>query len=99
MLKKVSAYMNVPLSDYDEDTLFHVVELLKDSLREQSVESILEDTWEVQKNLRKLYKNEDGNWELPSIEPSDITRSKDSKIGEIMEVMTVALTVKIEVGS
>ena len=98
MLKKVSAYMNVPLSDYDEDTLFHVVELLKEFLREQS-EIILEDTWEVQKNQRKLYKNEDGNWELPSIEPLDITLNMDSKIGEIMEVMTVALTVKIEVGS
>ena len=98
MLKKVSAYMNVPLSDYDEDTQFHVVELLKEFLREQS-EIILEDTWDVQKNQRKLYKNEDGNWELPSIEPLDITLSKDSKIGEIMEVMTVALTVKIEVGS
>lgn len=98
MLKKVSAYMNVPLSDYDEDMLFHVVELLKEFLREQS-EIILEDTWDVQKNQRMLYKNEDGNWELPSIEPSDITRSKDSKIGEIMKVMTVALTVKIEVGS
>lgn len=98
MLKKVSAYMNVPLSDYDEDMLFHVVELLKEFLREQS-EIILEDTWDVQKNQRMLYKNEDGNWELPSIEPSDITRSKDSKIGEIMEVMTVVLTVKIEVGS
>ena len=98
MLKKVSAYMNVPLSDYDEDTQFHVVELLKEFLREQS-EIILEDTWEVQKNLRKLYKNEDGNWELPSIEPLDITLNMDSKIGEIMEVMTVALTVKIEVGS
>ncbi|KJR44887.1 hypothetical protein UF75_4724 [Desulfosporosinus sp. I2] len=98
MLKEVSAYMNVPLSDYDEDMLLHVVDLLKEFLREQS-EIILEDTWDVQKNQRMLYKNEDGNWELPSIEPLDISHSKDSEIGEMLEVMTVALTVKVEVGS
>lgn len=86
MLKTIGAYINVPLSDYDEGMLFHVVELMKDSLREQTIEIILEDSWEVGESQRKLYKNEDGFWE----HSEDIDDAR-----EMLEVMTVNLTVKL----
>jgi len=87
MLKTISAYMNVALVDYDDSMKNHLVELLKESLREQS-EYILEDTWEIVENKRKLYKNEDGSLESQEQELSEIIETR-----EILEVMTVALTV------
>lgn len=83
--------MNVPLSDFDEGMLFHVVELMKESLREQSIELILEDTWEVAENQRTLYKNEDGFWE--HFEDYNVNGENTR---EMLEVMTVSLTVKEE---
>jgi len=68
LLKRISAYLNVALVDYDESMRDHVVELMKESLREQSTNIILEDTWEVVENKRKLLKNSDGKLELPDEE-------------------------------
>lgn len=65
----------------------HVVELMKESLREQSTEYILEDTWAVVENKRKLYKNEDGVLEIQDKELSEICETR-----EMLEVMTVVLT-------
>lgn len=87
MLKTISAYMNVALVDYDDSMKYHLVELLKESLRERS-EYILEDSWEVVENKRKLYKNEDGSLESQEQVLSEIIETR-----EILEVMTVALTV------
>lgn len=96
MLKTMGAYMNVPLEDYDEGMLFHVVELMKEKFREQGVETILEDTWNVQKTRRKLCKNKAGDWELMDNEPLEIIHNEESKARETLEVMTVELTVKVE---
>ena len=90
MVKTIGAYVNVALADYDESMKNHVVELMKESLREQSTEHILEDTWEVVQNKRKLYKNEDGTLETQDKEVSEV-----SETGEILEVMTVALTANV----
>lgn len=98
MFKTISAYVNVPRSDYNEDLLIHVVELMKESLREQSMEIILENTWKVQKQDRKLYKNEQGDWELLVNEPIDSTDYFDSEASEILEVMTVTLSANAEIG-
>jgi len=38
MVKTIGAYVNVALADYDESMKNHVVELMKESLREQSTE-------------------------------------------------------------
>lgn len=93
-MKTISAYVNVSLAEYDESLKNHVVELMKDSLREQS-EYILEDTWEVVENKRKLYKNKDGVLERQDQETSGGTLSPEiSDTREILEVMTVGLTVK-----
>ena len=96
MLKTIGACVNVALADYDESTKNHVVELMKESLREQSIEFILEDTWEVVENKRKLYKNEDGLLERQDEETIGGTSSlgtHDSR--EILEIITVSLTVKV----
>lgn len=87
MRKTISAYVNVALVDYDESMKNHMVELLKESLREKSTEYILEDTWEVVENKRILYKNEDGTLEILDPERPDITETR-----EMLEVMTVVLT-------
>ena len=89
MFKTISAYMNVALADYDESMKNHMVELLKESLREQSTEYLLEDMWEVVVNKRKLYKNEDGTMEIQDLARTDIAETRD-----ILEVMTVVLTGK-----
>ena len=97
MVKTIGAYVNVALADYDESTKNHVVELMKESLREQSTEYILENTWEVVENKRKLYKNEDGVLELQDEDTVEGTFSSEiSDTREILEVMTVGLTVKVE---
>lgn len=88
MLKTISAYLNVSLADYDDSMKDHMVELLKESLREKS-EYILEDTWEVVENKRKLFKNDDGTMEIQDPERTDIPETR-----EILEVMTVVLTGK-----
>lgn len=89
MLKTIGAYVNVALADYDESMKSHLVELLKESLREQTTKYIFEDSWEVAENKRQLRKNEEGGLELLSTETTGGT-------GEILEVMTVSLTVKVE---
>lgn len=88
MVKTIGAYVNVALADYDESMKNHLIELLKESLREQSTEFILENTWEVVEKKRKLYKNKNGELQTINEEASDIK--------EILEVMTVELTVKVE---
>lgn len=90
MLKTISAYVNVALADYDESMKNHMVELLKESLREKSTEYILEDTWQVVENKRKLYKNEDGTLEIQDPERPDIAETR-----VMLEVMTVVLTGKV----
>ena len=90
LLKIISAYINVALTDYDESMKNHVVELMKDSLREQATDFILEDTWDVVENKRKLYKNEDGELEEKGEEPTEI---RDTR--EMLEVMTVVLTANV----
>lgn len=89
MFKTISAYMNVALADYDESMKDHMVELLKESLREKSTEYILEDMWEVVENKRKLYKNSDGTLEIQDSARTDIAETR-----EMLEVMTVVLTGK-----
>ncbi|GAB6151752.1 hypothetical protein JCM17380_05020 [Desulfosporosinus burensis] len=96
MLKTIGAYMNVPLDDYDDGMLFHVVELMKEKFREQVEETILEDTWSVQKKRRRLSKNEDGDWELMDNEPLAIIHNEESEVRETLEVMTVEIYVKVE---
>ena len=88
--------MNVALADYDESMQNHLVELMKDSLREQSVESILEDTWEIVENKRILYKNADGEWVVQGEDllGDNVLEISDNR--ELLEVMTVGLTVKVE---
>lgn len=96
MLKTIGAYVNVALVDYDESMKDHVVELMKESLREQSTEYILEDTWEVEENKRNLYKNEDGTMEIQDKETVEGKLSSEIiDTREILEVMTVGLTVKV----
>lgn len=90
MLKTISAYVNVALTDYDESMKNHVVELMKESLREQSTEFILEDSWGVVENKRKLYKNEDGELEIEDPERLEVNETR-----EILEVMTVVLKVNV----
>ena len=97
MVKTIGAYVNVALADYDESTKNHVVELMKESLREQSTEYILENTWEVVENKRKLYKNVDGV--LERLEEDTVGSRLSSEISdtrEILEVMTIGLTVKVD---
>jgi len=97
MLKTIGACVNVALADYDESTKNHVVELMKESLREQSIEFIFENTWEVVENKRKLYKNEDGSLERQDEESGEgALFSEINDPREILEVMTVGLTVKVE---
>ena len=92
MIKTISAYVNVALVDYDDSTLSHVVELMKDSLREKTIEDILEDTWKVEEHKRKLVKNEEGVWVAQSFANrlSDVIDAR-----EILEVMTVGITVDV----
>ncbi|MDR3542878.1 MAG: hypothetical protein P4L69_18225 [Desulfosporosinus sp.] len=84
MEKTIGAEVNVALADYDESLKNHVVELLKETLREQSV-YILENTWEVVENKRTLYKNKDGGLER---------QDKEIPGREPFEVMTIGITVK-----
>lgn len=98
MAKTIGAYVNVALADYDESMKDHLVELLKESLREQerSTEYILEDSWEITENRRKLYKNKDGALETLNEETDEDKLSletRDSRV--ILEVMTVSLTAKV----
>ncbi|KGK89801.1 hypothetical protein DP73_09210 [Desulfosporosinus sp. HMP52] len=84
MTKRISAYVNVAIEDYDESMLNHVVELMKDSLREQVLDVILEDKWKIEENRRTLFRNGEGVWESHQIE--DGRETKDS-----LEVMTVTV--------
>lgn len=92
MLKTISSYMNVALEDYDDSMLNHLVELLKESLREQN-DNIFENTWKIEESKRKLLKSENGEW-VPL--PLNSILSEDIETGEILEVMTVRLTVCVE---
>lgn len=83
MTKRISAYVNVAIEDYDESMLNHVVELMKDSLREQVFDVILEDKWEIEENRRTLFRNGEGVWES---QQNDGRETKDS-----LEVMTVTV--------
>ena len=94
MVKTIGAYMNVALTDYDESMRNHLVELMKDSLREQSLENILEDTWKIVENKRIFYKNGDGEWVVQSKVLSGDCLPEISDTRELLEVMTVSLTVK-----
>lgn len=96
MVKTIGAYVNVALVDYDESMQNHLVELMKDSLREQSVENILENTWEIVEDKRILYKNGDGEWVVQSEELLGDGLPEISDTRELLEVMTVGLTVKVE---
>jgi len=93
MIKTVSAFVNVALKDYDESMLNHVVELMKETLREQYYEKILENTWKVEENQRSLIRNEEGAWVTQPFE-STITEFIDTR--EMLEVMTVGITVDVE---
>lgn len=96
MVTTIGAYVNVALADYDESIKNHVVELMKESLREQSTDYIYEDSWEVVENKRKLYKNEDGALEIQDKEIIGRALSSETNDSrEILEVMTVGLTVKV----
>jgi len=96
MVKTISAYVNVALADYDESLKNHVVELMKESLREQAAENILEDSWEVVANQRSLYKNEDGVWVIQEKEtPEGSLPSNTQDMREVLEVMTVGLTANV----
>jgi len=96
MEKTIGAEVNVALADYDESLKDHVVELLKETLREQSTEYLLENTWEVVENKRTLYKNKDGELERPDKEtPGGTLSSEISDTREKFEVMTVGITVKV----
>ena len=90
MLKVISAYVNVALTNYDESMKDHVVELMKESLREESTQFILEDSWEVVENKRKLYRSMNGELEL-----HDEILTEISETREILEVMTVVLTARV----
>lgn len=90
-IKTISAYVNVALVDYDDSMRTHVVELMKESLREKTNEIILESTWKVEENKRTLFKNEDGVWETQS----DPMLSEDGVRRERLEVMTVEITVDV----
>jgi len=97
MVKTIGAYVNVALADYDESMKTHLIELLKESLREQSTEFVFENTWEVVENKRKLYKNENGELQILDEETTGgLSLSEISDTGEILEVMTVGLTVQVE---
>jgi len=93
VIKTLSAYVNVALVDYDDSMLDHVVELMKESLREKTDDYIFEDTWKVEENKRKLYKNEEGVWVTQPLE-SMFSEVIDSR--EMLEVMTVGITVDVE---
>ncbi|SHH85447.1 hypothetical protein [Desulfosporosinus lacus] len=90
MIRTLSAYVNVALEDYDDSMLNHLVELMKESLREQSTETILEDTWKVEENKRRLLKNEEGVWVS---QPLAGIFSEDIQENENLEVMTVGIKV------
>ncbi len=92
MVKTISAYINVALVDYDDSTKDHVVELMKESLREQTSETILENTWNIEEKKRKLFKNEEGVWVT---NPSASLFSEDLNAREILEVMTIEITVDV----
>lgn len=97
MVKTIGAYVNVALADYDESMKSHLIELLKESLREQSTEFVFENTWEVVENKRKLYKNENGELQVLDEETTGGTLLLEiSDTREILEVMTVGLTVQVE---
>ncbi|HBV86955.1 MAG TPA: alpha/beta hydrolase [Desulfosporosinus sp.] len=91
-IKTISAYVNVALVDYDDSVRNHVVELMKESLREKTNETILETTWNVEESKRTLFKNEEGVWET---QPFDSTPSEEILTREMLEVMTVRLFVDI----
>ncbi|MBC2725792.1 MAG: hypothetical protein HGJ98_04750 [Desulfosporosinus sp.] len=91
-MKTISAYVNVALVDYDDSVRNHVVELMKESLREKTNETILETTWNVEESKRTLFKNEEGVWET---QPFDSTPSEEILTREMLEVMTVRLFVDI----
>ncbi|MCB8816407.1 hypothetical protein [Desulfosporosinus shakirovi] len=63
--------------------LNHLVELMKESLREQSAETILEGSWKVEENKR-------GVWVSQPL--ADIV-SENIQENEILEVMTVGIKV------
>ncbi len=90
MQNVISAYVNVALTDYDESMKDHVVELMKESLREESTQYILEDSWEVVENKRKLYRSMNGELELHDERLTEISETR-----EILEVMTVVLTARV----
>lgn len=90
MAKTMSAFVNVALADYDESLKDHVVELMKESLREQATEYILENTWEVVENKRTLAINEDG-----VMETQDALSLEISDTRETLEVMTVGIAVTV----
>lgn len=93
MIKTISAYVNVALEDYDDSTLIHVVELMKDSLREQATDDILEDTWKIEEYKRKLFRTEEGVWVT---QPFAGRLSEGIDEREMLEVMTVGITVDVE---
>ena len=92
MIKTISAYVNVALVDYDDSMLTHVVELMKESLREQSNDYIFENTWKVEENKRKLF-NQDGVWVT---QPDESMLSEAIDTREMLEVMTVSITVDVD---
>lgn len=96
MAEIISASVNVTLADYDESLKNHVIELMKESLREQTTLYILENTWEVVENKRTLYVNEDGVLETQDEEKSDSRLSPEIRdTRETLEVMTVGITVSV----
>ncbi|MDR3599123.1 MAG: hypothetical protein P4L49_01340 [Desulfosporosinus sp.] len=96
MARTIEAQVNVALADYDESMKNHLVELLKETLREQSAEYIFEDTWKVVENKRKLYKNKDGTLEAQDKETlGDSLSSEISETREVLEIITVVLTVTV----
>ncbi|MHB8074855.1 hypothetical protein [Desulfosporosinus fructosivorans] len=92
MAKIISASVNVALAEYDESLKNHVVELMKESLREKATEYILENTWEVVENKRTLSVNEDGVLET---QDEETMASEISDTRETLEVMTIGITVKV----
>lgn len=96
MVKTIGAYVNVALAEYDESMKNHLIELLKESLREQSTGFVFENTWEVVENKRKLHKNENGELQVLDEETTGGTLlSEVNDTREILEVMTVGLTVQV----
>ncbi|TGE36929.1 hypothetical protein E4K67_17685 [Desulfosporosinus fructosivorans] len=92
MAKIISASVNVALAEYDESLKKHVVELMKESLREKATEYILENTWEVVENKRTLSVNEDG---LLETQDEETMAPEISDTRETLEVMTIGITVTV----